>query len=126
MMKKLLVIAALALLPTLADASEPVYASPPHAMNDGDGAPTNYMRQVIFRNRPCTLGLADDANMREFQWAPVPNGMVLKGCAAKLLNDRFLVIYSYGGQFVQDIMPMALYKYGTLDDGIITVGAKLR
>lgn len=127
MKKVYLLLAALAFAPAIAIAKdEPVYASPPHAMNEGDGAPANYMRQVIFRERPCNLGLADDKNMRAYQWSPVPNGMVLKGCAAKLLNNRFLVIYYYGGQYVEKTMPMALFKYGTLgDDGIITVGAKL-
>lgn len=127
MKKYCLLIAALGLLPSLANASdEPLYVSPPHAMNEGDGAPTGYMRQVIYQNRKCGLDIEGASNMREYVFTPAPHGMQLKGCAAKLLNKEFLVIYEYGGQFVEKRMPYGLFKNGTLDSqGIITVGDKL-
>lgn len=127
MKKVYLLLAALAILPSMANAKdEPVYVSPPHAMNNGDGAPTDYMRQVIFRNKKCDLQIEGASNMREYLYTPSPYGMQMRGCAAKLLNNQFLVIYFYGGQYVEERMPYGLFKYGTLDSkGIITVGDKL-
>jgi len=55
MKKLLLVCLAVPLLAVASPKNEPLYVSPPHPMNEGDGAPADHMRQVIFTQRTTRL-----------------------------------------------------------------------
>jgi len=124
MKKLLLVCLAVPLLAVASPKNEPLYVSPPHPMNEGDGAPADHMRQVIFTQRKCELPIVNAEHMRAYTYNAL-GGMSMKGCAGRTLNNDFLTIYIYQGQAIEQVMPRAMFKTGTLGaDGIVTISNK--